>query len=672
MKAGRFRTAITRSNRAAGVVLSRELVLGLAVFGVYLLVKVFQTDGREAAAVRHSLDIHELQRDLNIDFELDMNHWLADHDVLQTLANYEYAWTYILSAFILLFWVFAKRPELYRWCRNSFVALNLLAIAIFAAYPVSPPRHLPQLGFTDTVVNGSTFGSWGGPLVDSANQLAAMPSLHVGWCLWVSAVLARISGHWLVQVISGVHVIVTVLVIMATANHYLLDAVAVVPLVWLSLFLAGRPDGQRVPPSDVFFLRVEKPDAPQQVGGLLMLDGHRAGPVPTRDDIEALVRARVGDLPRFRQRLSSTSRWRRPVWEDHPEVVWDEHIRECDVTRPDGTPGGMEAVHRVVGELIERPIPLDRPPWRMLLITGVDDGQVALVVVMHHMVADGPGTVLQVQRLFDMPLSPPPVPDLPGTLLRAAGTAKGMAQLATDGSLKDVPSYPASGERRFTTLGIPLAQLRGIATAHGVRVTDVLLCAVAGGLRAALPVPVPPRLRVSIPLTVRAPDSPAEGNFTSAVMVDVPLEPGPEAERLARIAHEAARLRSGTRMLAARFVMSRVGGLMPPPVHAWFARSVYRGRYFQAVVSNMPGSPVECRVAGAVLATALPILPTAPGAPLSVGALGWGPELGLGITTDAAVLPDPERFLAGLQLALADLQAAAPVPMPGQASAATG
>src|SRR4051794_4123872 len=71
---------------------------------------------------------------------------------------------------------------------------------------------------------GSHLGVVGSPLVDHAKTLAVMPSLHVGWALWVSVVLACVAGGVRLQALSGVHVLVTVFVIVATANHYLVDA----------------------------------------------------------------------------------------------------------------------------------------------------------------------------------------------------------------------------------------------------------------------------------------------------------------------------------------------------------------------------------------------------------------------------------------------------------------
>lgn len=137
----------------------------------------------------------------------------------------------------------------YRPTRDSFLLLNLIGFACFAIYPVCPPRLLPGPGFVDTVLQGHTGGSWGTPMVANANQLAAMPSLHVAWALWVSVALARLAGGIPVQILSAVHVVVTVLVIVATANHFVLDAVAAVPLIAVSVLLANLCDGRRRAPA---------------------------------------------------------------------------------------------------------------------------------------------------------------------------------------------------------------------------------------------------------------------------------------------------------------------------------------------------------------------------------------------------------------------------------------
>ncbi|MDQ7905769.1 phosphatase PAP2 family protein [Phytohabitans sp. ZYX-F-186] len=656
----------------------REIAIGLAVFAVYAIAAGLDWPGRRATAMAHSRRIFDLERALHIDVEPALNRWLVPHDTLRVIANYEYATTYVISAFALLFWLYLRRPAVYRWARNSFILVNLLSIACFAVYPVAPPRLVGDLGFVDTVRLGHTWGSWGSPMVAHANELAAMPSLHFAWAVWVSAMLAAYAGGRLVQGVSAVHVAVTALVIMATANHYLLDAVAGTLVVVLCVTVT-RPRtpprrGERVAAPDAFFLHVESAAAPQHVGGLAVLDG--GDRTDLRDAVEAVVRAHLHELPRFRQRLSAPSRWRRPRWVDHPDLDWAWHVPE---RRLDGAEGDA-ALDALVAEIAQTPLPRDRPMWRFFVVSGLAGGRAAAILVVHHVVADGIGTVAQALNLLEPVLPPRAVGPAagggrsPGRVRTAFGTAAGLAQLATDG--RPASRYPTSdtARRRFGTVELPLDAVRSAAARHGARVSDVLLAAVAGGLRRVLPDPdhAGTRLRVAVPLTVREPGTAAEGNTTAAVMMDLPLGPLPEAERLAGVAAGSRRLRTGTRALASRFVMGRLAGLLPTPAHAWFARTVYGARFFQAIVSNMPGPPIQLSLAGAPVVAAYPILPLAPGAPLAVGALGWHGSLCIGVSADPALVDDAERLAASVGAVIEELRGpVAPTPVAPAADSVT-
>lgn len=669
---------------AARPALWRELVLGIALFAVYLVVAAMDWPGRERAAARHARSIYDAERYLHIDVERSLNSWLVRHALLRTLADYEYAFTYVLSAFLLLGWLYLRRPAIYRWARRSFVVLNLLGIACFALYPLTPPRLMPALGYVDTVSNGHTWGSWGSGVVDHANELAAMPSLHLAWALWVSLVLKLIAGNRRTQLVSLIHVLVTLLVILATANHYVLDAVVAVLLVWLSPRLAGRTGaadrsgGQRVAAADAFFLHVESPAAAQHVGGLVLLDRTgRPASTPSREQLVEILRGQLGQLPRFGQRLSAISRWRRPRWLPAGELDWDWHVPAFDLHTADGRPGGLDALRALVAELQSVPLRRDRPLWRMAVVHGVTEHQSAAVLLVHHVVADGFGTVAQALRLLEPRLPPAtgPEPGGPGPLARAVATVAGIGQLATDGRPgRRIGSLTDPG-RSFGTVTLPLAEVRAVARAHRARVSDVLLCLVAGGLAGVLGEQRSRQLaelRTSVPLMVRDPRSAVEGNVTAAVMLDLPLASRTEPDRLAEIARRSGRLRGGTRALASRFVMVAVGELFPPVLHGWFARSVYGWRYFQAIVSNMPGPDRQLSLAGLPIQSAFPILPLAPGAPIAVGALGWHGQLCIGVSADPQLVPDQAELAAAITAAFAALAAAGrpPDPIPGPGAGA--
>jgi diacylglycerol O-acyltransferase len=637
-----------------------ELFLGLIVFGLYSVVEAMNSPGRRRAADRHGRDIYDLQRRLHLDIEPALNRWLAPHDVLRTIANYEYATTYVVAAAITLVWLYRRHPELYREMRNSFLVLNLVGIACFWLYPVTPPRLLAGTHFIDTVRDGHTWGSWGSPLIAHANQLAAMPSLHVAWAMWVSVVLAKLNRTRTVQLLSLIHVAVTLFVIMATANHFLLDAVGGALAVWLGFRVARLMvrDPAEVRAPDAFFLYVESPVAAQHVGGLAVVDTS-AAPFD-QAALAATVRAHLHELPRFHQRLEFRGRWRRPRWVEHDDLDWDWHVPVRDLTRPDGEPGGFAALHALVAELAAEPLPRDRPMWRFVAAVGVEADRAAGILVVHHVIADGVGTVAQALAMLEPRFTPRlPAQRMPGLLRRAAATTVGLAQLATDGFPKIKLPTGNAPVRAFTTVDLPLDGVREIARHQRVRVSDVLLAVVAGALSVAVPDVPRGLLRVSVPLMVRPPDAAAEGTLTAAVLVEVPLGPvaGDEVARLAEISRRSRRLYTGTRTLASNFAMRAVGALLPVPAHAWFARTVYGSLMFQAIVSNMPGPDVPLSLAGAPLAGVYPILPLAPRAPIAVGALGWDGVLSVGVVTDPALIDDVASLADAMKVIYDELSA---------------
>ena len=295
-----------------------ELTIGLATFALYVVVESLAGQGRTTAAERNGRALLAAEQNLRVPAEVWLNSRLVPHPTLRVLANYEYAFTYLVTAMVLLVWLYRRRPEVYRWARTSFVLLNVIGLTCFALYPVAPPRLLVPSPFVDTVTTDGTWGSWGSPMIDHANQLAAMPSLHVAWAVWVTVVLIGVTSRWWVQGLSGVHIAVTVLVILATANHYLLDAVGGVLLVGLTVALMslgrdrpGSPLPPRVAGADAFFLAVDSPTSVQQVGALVVLDGPATG---FADRLRATIEGHLDGFPRLRQRLSPASRWRRPRW----------------------------------------------------------------------------------------------------------------------------------------------------------------------------------------------------------------------------------------------------------------------------------------------------------------------------------------------------------------------
>jgi hypothetical protein len=127
--------------------------------------------------------------------------------------------------FGLLGWLWWKRPDIYRPLRNTLVGINLIGLLVFWRFPVAPPRMLG--GFTDVIASSHALGSWHtGSLAADADQLAAMPSLHIAWAVWCGVALWRISPRRSVRGLALVYPLLTTVVVLSTANHYLLDVLA--------------------------------------------------------------------------------------------------------------------------------------------------------------------------------------------------------------------------------------------------------------------------------------------------------------------------------------------------------------------------------------------------------------------------------------------------------------
>jgi hypothetical protein len=177
------------------------------------------------AALNHAQGVLSLERALHLDPELALNRWLAGHHTLGlVLADY-YNNAHFIVTLGLLGWLWYRWADIYRSLRNSLVAINVLGFLVFWLYPVAPPRMLR--GYRDVVSLTHAFGGWHtGALASAANQLAAMPSLHMAWAAWCALALWRISARRWVRVVAVIYPCMTALAVLATGNHFLLDILA--------------------------------------------------------------------------------------------------------------------------------------------------------------------------------------------------------------------------------------------------------------------------------------------------------------------------------------------------------------------------------------------------------------------------------------------------------------
>ncbi|MBX7546617.1 phosphatase PAP2 family protein [Streptomyces sp. NPDC004232] len=223
-----------------------ELPLILLVYGCYsagrLLVR-----GDVASAVDHGLAILRIEDTLHLNAEHPLNRLFTREPWLGVPADFWYASLHYLITPAILIWLFRARSEHYRRARTWLMTSTFIGLIGFTLLPTCPPRLLAAgHGFVDTMAHYSSYGWWGGDasaprgLGGMTNQYAAMPSLHVGWALWCGVMLWRHSGTRVARILGVAYPLGTALVVMGTANHYLLDAVAGVAVMGVGHLLAPR------------------------------------------------------------------------------------------------------------------------------------------------------------------------------------------------------------------------------------------------------------------------------------------------------------------------------------------------------------------------------------------------------------------------------------------------
>ena len=177
-------------------------------------------------ALRHGRSVQHLQDILHLNFELSVNHFVARNEWPAQMMDYYYATLHFIITIGVLVWLFVKRPHIYRGARTVLFATSLIGLLGFYLYPLAPPRLLPQYGYVDTLLKFHTWGSLADPKVaEHSNQFAAMPSLHIAWAMWCGITIFVCARRMWVRLLGLLYPVGTLMVIVGTANHFIIDAV---------------------------------------------------------------------------------------------------------------------------------------------------------------------------------------------------------------------------------------------------------------------------------------------------------------------------------------------------------------------------------------------------------------------------------------------------------------
>jgi PAP2 superfamily len=206
--------------------------------------------------VAHARSIMSAEGVLFHDIELPLNSWVVGLPWIAIVACYVYAAMHYVVTPVIFFVSRSKGGSQYWRGYWALVVASGLAVAIYALYPVAPPRLVPSIDIDDVMRDYSYAGWWGDAasaphgLGDATNQFAAMPSMHVGWALWCAVQMWGFRARiW--RVLAVLYPLLVAVVVLATGNHFLLDivggglcvVVAYVVVRWVSTRTGrGSPD----------------------------------------------------------------------------------------------------------------------------------------------------------------------------------------------------------------------------------------------------------------------------------------------------------------------------------------------------------------------------------------------------------------------------------------------
>ncbi|GGP97874.1 inositol phosphorylceramide synthase [Streptomyces mutabilis] len=202
-----------------------EILLIALSYWTYSLVRNAVPEQR-GQALRNADWIWNVEQQLGIAVEESVNHAVNSVTWLVVGMNYYYATLHFVVTLGVLVWLYRSHPGRYAATRLVLFATTGVALVGYYLYPLAPPRLMNGGHFIDTVMVHETWGSMAsGDLKNMSNQYAAMPSMHIGWSVWCGLTIFALASVPWVRVLGLVYPVLTLVVIVATANHFWLDAV---------------------------------------------------------------------------------------------------------------------------------------------------------------------------------------------------------------------------------------------------------------------------------------------------------------------------------------------------------------------------------------------------------------------------------------------------------------
>ena len=412
--------------------------------------------------------------------------------------------------------------------------------------------------------------------------------------------------------------------------------------------------------------------------------------MPDFDSLAACLAERILSVPRFRQVLRTQPLdLGAPQWVDDPNVDISHHVRHAALPRP----GDDAALFRWAAEVMERRLDRDRPLWECWIVDGLAHNRWAILMKIHHCIADGIAATQMLARLCDdggggtfaTPIraaheptrSGPRLPALSfnpidwiagawrtslGVTTAAAQALQGAVEIA-GGLLRPAAASSLTNMRRYATVEVSLEDVARVCDRFEVTVNDVALAAITDSFRTMLmrrgEQPQHNSLRTLVPVSVRSND--AADKTDNRVSVMLPYLPVEQADPIAQLRTVHGRLSkakaSGQRQAGNIFLSA--ANAIPFPLTAWTVRALTRlpQRGVVTLATNVPGPRKRLHVLGREVIRLLPIPPLALQLRTGIAIMSYADHLVFGIIGDYDAAPDVGELANGIEQAVARLTA---------------
>jgi diacylglycerol O-acyltransferase len=456
--------------------------------------------------------------------------------------------------------------------------------------------------------------------------------------------------------------------------------------------------GDRLSGLDTSFLNLETGPVHMHVASTTLFEG----PAPSYERFRDHIASRLHLVPRFRQKLRFVPFGQgRPVWIDDPRFNLDYHVRHTALPHP----GSEEQLRTLAARVFSQRLDRTKPVWEMWLVDGLEGGRFAIIGKTHHCLVDGVSGVDITTVLFDLDREPAETstPDAwlpdpepsgaqllgealldratnPAEMIRGARELASAPSRAADAIVKELgaagsfirtgwgaPRSPINCSvgpyRRFGWVRTDLEDLKRVKNLAGGTVNDVVIAAVSGGLgrflRGRGQATAGLELRAMVPISVRTADEHgALGNRVSAMMAPLPVGRKDPIDRLQVVSETMRHLKTSGQAVGAS-LLTDVTNFTPPTIAAQAARLQSYQRFFNTVVTNVPGPQFPLYLLGRELLDIFPMVPLAANQAVCFGIMSYNGGINFGLTADYDSMPDLDALLDDLNASVDELVVAA-------------